>query len=168
VTLREIPQGGLCLSAFLVLRDYDNRFLIGKIDAEAPWDYLGALDRRRIEEHRNGWMLPSSHLIVHESPKDAALRIAREQLDLDELVLSEPKVISEVYPPKYFPDLDEHWDIEFIFSSVIPREKIPSRTKAFREIKMLDPRTTKRSEIARSHEDVLASAGIVLPPEISE
>ena len=87
VTLREIPLGGLCLSAFLVLRDEHDRFLMGKIDPDAPWDHLGALDRRRIEEHRKGWMLPSSHLIVHESPKDAAMRIAKEQLELDGLCL---------------------------------------------------------------------------------
>ena len=122
---------------------------MGKIDTEAPWDHLGALDPKRIELHRKGWMLPSSHLIVHESPREAATRIAKEQLDLDELALSEPKVVSEVYPPKYFPDIDEHWDIEFIFSSVIPKEEIPTKTSAFREIKMLDPRMTKKSEIAR-------------------
>jgi|SRR5579862_8724646 len=162
VTTKEIPLGGLCLSSFLLVRDKDGGVLAGKLDPEAPWDHIGALDSRRIEEHRTRWMLPSSHLIVHESPQDAAKRIAREQLEVGELVLSEPKVVSEVYPPKYFPEFNEHWDIEFIFSSVLEKEKIPLSTRAFKELKVLDPRVTKRSEIARSHEDVLASAGIVL------
>jgi len=162
MSLKEIPQGGLCLSAFLVIHDEDGRVLMGKIDTEAPWDHLGALDPQRIELHRSGWMLPSSHLIVHESPQAAAARIAKEQLELEDLVLSDPKVVSEVYPPRYFPDLHEHWDIEFIFSSILPKEKVLTKTRAFREIKMLDPRMTKRTEIARSHEDILASAGVVL------
>jgi len=162
MSLKEIPLGGLCLSVFLIIRDEDGGVLMGKIDPEARWDNLGALDPKRIELHRNGWMLPSSHLIVHESPQSAAMRISKEQLELDDLVLTDPKVVSEVYPPKYFPELNEHWDIEFIFSSFLPKEKIPSRTIAFREIKMIYPKMTKRSEISRSHEDVLASAGIVL------
>jgi len=105
-------------------------------------------------------MLPSSHLIVHESPQDAAARIALEQLELNDLVISEPKVVSEVYPPKYFPDFDEHWDLEFISFSSCDAERIPSRSRAFKELKLFE--TPKRSEIVRSHEDVLSSAGIEL------
>src|ERR1700693_1648788 len=80
MSLKQIPPGGLCLSAFLVIRDNRGKVLMGKLDPEAPWDHLGALDPKRIELHRSGWMLPSSHLIVHESPKSAAERIVKEQL----------------------------------------------------------------------------------------
>lgn len=135
---------------------------MGKIDPEAPWDHLGALDSARIQIHSKGWMLPSSHLIVHESPQSAAARIAREQLELNGLVISEPKVISEVYPPKYFPDLNEHWDLEFISFSSCDAKTMPSRSRAFKELRFLDPKTLKRSDISRSHEDILASAGIEL------
>jgi hypothetical protein len=162
MSLKEIPLGGLCLSVFLVLRDEIGSVLLGKIDPGAPWDYLGALDSQRIELYRKGWMLPASHLIVHESPHAAALRIAREQLELGEIALSDPRIVSEVYPPKYFPDFNEHWDLEFIFISILTKERVPSNTHAFKEIKMLDPKKTKRSEIARSHDDILASVGIDL------
>ncbi|HYB04737.1 MAG TPA: hypothetical protein VED17_09760 [Nitrososphaerales archaeon] len=165
MSLKEIPPGGLCLSAFLIIRDDSAKVLMGKLDPQAPWDHLGALDPKRIELHKKGWMLPSSHLMVHESPQDATRRIAREQLEMVTLTISEPKVVSEVYPPRYFSDLDEHWDIEFISFSRAEPKSIPSRSRAFLELKLIDPKSTKRSEIARSHEDILASAGIDLLPD---
>jgi len=162
LSLKEIPPGGLCLSVFLLVQDGSGKVLLGKIDPNAPWDHIGALDRERIEIHRKGWMLPSSHLIVHESPQDACKRIEMEQLELSDLVISDPKVVSEVYPPKQIPDLDEHWDIEFIFSATFEADKLPSRTKAFSELRLIDPKVVRRSEIARSHEDILTSVGIPL------
>lgn len=160
MSLKEVPLGGLCLSAFLIVRGHTGKMLMGKIDPEAPWDNLGALDPVRIKLHSKGWMLPSSHLIVHESPQDAMERIALEQLEITDLEITDPRVVSEVYPPKYFPDLNEHWDLEFISFAIT--DEVPKRTRAFRELQLLDPVTLKRSEIARSHEDVLASAGIIL------
>src|SRR5579871_1933995 len=159
ISLKEIPPGGMCLSAFLVVSDRENKsnVLMGRIDPSAPWDHVGALDPTRVEVHSKGWMLPSSHLIVHESPQDAARRIAVEQLDLGKIEISEPKIVSEVYPPKNFPELGEHWDLEFIFSRVIPN--MGKRSVAFRELRFIIPEETKRSEISRSHDDVLTSLG---------
>lgn len=162
MSLKEVPAGGLCLSVFLVVRNSLGGVLMGKIDPNAHWDQIGALDPTRIELHRKGWMLPSSHLIVHESPQSAARRIAAEQLELPELIISEPKVVSEVYSPRYFADLNDHWDVEFIFNSSSEGLNIPNRTGAFSELRMLDPTKLRRSEIARSHEDILASVGIQL------
>ena len=162
MSLKEIPLGGLCLSAFLIVRDSSGKVLMGKINTEAPWDHLGALDPARIELHRKGWMLPSSHLIVHESPQLALRRIGVEQLEMPVLSISEPIVISEVYRPRNFADSDEHWDIEFVSFALEEEDRVPSRTLAFSELRMLDPKMMKRGEIARSHEDILASAGIAL------
>jgi len=82
--MAEVPEGGVCISAFLVISDIENpnSALMGHLNPEAPWDHLGALDSSRIEIHSKGWMLPSSHLIVYESPQDAAKRILREQLEI--------------------------------------------------------------------------------------
>src|SRR6266508_4519593 len=84
----EIPEGGVCLSAFLIVAQagQPSRILMGHMNPEAPWDHIGALDPKRVEVHSRGWMLPSSHLIFLESPEDAARRLAREQLDLPDLV----------------------------------------------------------------------------------
>jgi len=153
------PEGGLCLSAFLIITDERNanRVLMGRLNTKAPWDHIGALDASRVEVHSKGWMLPSCHLLVFESPQEAAKRILREQLEFD-LVLSEPDVVSEAYTPKRFPDLPRHWDIEFIFKGKMSEDHIP-RPFAWSTLSFVNLNNTEKREIARSHEDILESAG---------
>jgi ADP-ribose pyrophosphatase YjhB (NUDIX family) len=157
--MKEIPEGGLCLSAFLVISRRNSReVLMGHLNPAAPWDHIGALDQSRIVAHSNGWMLPSSHLMVIESPQDAARRIIKEQLELEEdlIVLSDPIVVSEVYTPRRFPNLPNHWDIEFIFRGVC--DKLP-RSDAWSELKYLQLGKISRQDMARSHEDIVEYAG---------
>jgi len=62
-------------------------------------------------------MLPSSHLIFHESPDDAARRIAKEQLTsrISGLVPKwSPRSTAEALPRR-----PHHWDIEFLFHGEI-------------------------------------------------
>ncbi len=157
----EVPEGGLCLSAFLVLseRGRPDHVLLGHLDPAAPWDHIGALDASRTKAHSQGWMLPSSHLIVHESPDEAARRIAAEQLERRDLTFAEPRVVSEVYTPRRFPGLARHWDLEFIFRGEWPGGTAP-RAAAWTDLRFVDLATTPKSAIARSHEDVLESAGL--------
>ncbi len=160
-SLTEIPEGGVCLSAFLILTQAGkpSRILMGHMNPEAPWDHIGALDPKRVEVHARGWMLPSSHLIFLESPQDAARRIAREQLNLPDVELSGPQVVSEAYSPKRFPGTQHHWDIEFLFRGALATAQIP-RPAAWKELAFVDLRRTTKEEIARSHEDVIESAGL--------
>ena len=88
-----------------------------------------------------------------------ARRIAREQLDRPDLVLREPKVASDAYPPRRFPELGDHWDLEFIFFSSLLESELP-RPAAWKELRFLDLTTTPKTAVARSHEDVLESAGL--------
>ena len=39
----EVPEGGLCLSAFLVITDEQNSnsVLMGHLNPQAPWDHIG-------------------------------------------------------------------------------------------------------------------------------
>jgi len=160
-SITEIPAGGVCLSAFLIVTEagHPTKLLMGHMNPEAPWDDLGALDPSRVEVHSRGWMLPSSHLIFQESPGDAARRIAREQLDLPDLPLTGPLVVSEAYTPRRFPDAPKHWDIEFLFRGELPAAAVP-HSAAWAELAFVDLRRTAKSEIARSHEDVIESAGL--------
>ncbi len=162
----EVPEGGLCLSSFLVLSESSNpnSVLMGHLNPSAPWDHIGALDEKRVEIHSKGWMLPSSHLIIRESPQDAAVRIAKEQLGLENLRLGQPLVVSEVSTPKRFPDLPKHWDVEFIFLGTLEKGWV-SNSCAWKDLRFINPSTTKRSELARSHEDILESAGFKVGPQ---
>jgi ADP-ribose pyrophosphatase YjhB (NUDIX family) len=158
----EVPEGGLCLSAFLVITDTEktNSVLMGHLNPKAPWDHIGALDLSRVDVHSKGWMLPSSHLMVYESPQAAAKRILREQLEIDYPVLEGPQVVSETYTPRRFPNLPRHWDIEFIFKGEISKDRIP-KPYAWSNLSFVDLDSAKKSEIARSNEDILESAGLV-------
>jgi ADP-ribose pyrophosphatase YjhB (NUDIX family) len=160
IGMPEPPEGGLCLSAFLVITSEQNpnSVLMGHLNTKAPWDHIGALDSSRVEVHSKGWMLPSSHLLVYESPHEAAKRILKEQLEID-LALSGPDVRSETYTPKRFPNLPRHWDIEFIFKGKMSEHDTP-KPFAWSELAFVNLDTVKTTEIARSHEDILQAAGL--------
>lgn len=154
----QIPEGGLCLSSFLILTEGESRrVLMGRLNPDADWEEIGALDTDRVQTHSTAWMLPSSHLMVYESPQEAAMRVLREQLGIGHLELSDAKVVSEVGTPRRFPRLARHWDFEFIFRGKIVDGSTPKHD-AWRELRFIDL-TTDRGEIARSHDEVLESAG---------
>ncbi len=162
-SVTEIPPDGLCLSAFLLVTESRHpRFvLMGHMNPGAPWDHIGALDPSRVEIHRHGWMLPSSHLMFKEGPEEAARRIAREQLDLPTLNLSPAGVFSEVYAPRRFAGQGEHWDLEFLYRATLPGGRLP-RPTAWSELRFVDTETAGKADIARSHEEILAHAGLPL------
>ncbi len=158
--ISKIPKDGFCISVFLIVRQKDRprRVLMGKLNPEASWDHFGALTPDRIEAHSHGWMLPSCHLLYGESPHDAARRVAREQLGLDDqLELSEPKVYSEVYEPKRYSGANQHWDLEFVYEAYLQSEFLNQQTpKAWRKLEFIDIDSLGRSEYARSHEDIVS------------
>ena len=155
----EIPEGGLCLSSFLVITEGDSdRVLMGHLDPKARWDHIGALDSGRATIHSEGWMLPSSHLMLYESPQEAAEWILKEQLGLEHLKLSPAMVVAEVGTPRRFPALSQHWDFEFIFRGRAPKGVRPEND-AWKELRFVDLKEVGRKEIARSHDEVLENAG---------
>ncbi|MEM0117731.1 MAG: NUDIX domain-containing protein [Conexivisphaerales archaeon] len=156
--MHEVPQGGMCLSAFLVLTKRRGEVLMGKVNPQADWAKIGALDSKRLNWFKDGWMLPSSHLILYESPQDAAKRIAREQLGLEDIKLDQLKVVSEVYDNPRFPDRKNHWDIEFIFTGSLERE-LQSFPDVWTELRFVDLNKEPRSSIVRSHDDIIQYSG---------
>ena len=150
--IKEIPDGGFCISVFVIIskKQSPNQVLMGRLNREAQWDHLGALYPEMVDRHSKGWMLPSSQLIFGESPHDAARRILLEQLGLTDQKLENPRVFSEVYGPS------NHWDLEFLFLG--ERDRAPTHA-AWKELKFVDLTNTKKDEIARFHEDILAHVG---------
>ncbi len=156
----QVPPDGLCLSAFVVLSSTERPsfVLLGKIDPAAPWDHLGSLDPTRVEAWKDRWMLPASHLLLLESPQDAAGRILRELVGLSSVPLEGPKVISEVYTPERHPTARQHWDLEFIFQGKVPERSV-RRNQAWRELEFVDTRSLENEDLARTHGDILGHAG---------
>ena len=159
-SIHEIPSGGFCLSAFLVVSPdgEPSRVLLGRIDPKADWGSIGGLDAARVEAHRHGWMLPSSQLLYGEGPDAAARRILHEQLRDLPVRLGEPRVYSEVYVPRRFPDAKDHWDLMFVYLGLTRAPPTPPLAP-WERLEFVDVGRAKASEFSRSHEDVLALAG---------
>jgi ADP-ribose pyrophosphatase YjhB (NUDIX family) len=150
--MNTVPEGGMCISAFLVISKKGGQgdVLMGRINKNAEWDNIGALDGKRVERFASGWMLPSSHLILFETPEGAARRILREQLGIRNQALDGPLAFADTS------GTSNHWDIGFIFTG--ERESAPSNA-AWDELKFVQVAKLKRDEIVRSQLDVLAYAG---------
>jgi ADP-ribose pyrophosphatase YjhB (NUDIX family) len=150
--MKEIPVGGFCISAFVIISKTNSseQVLVGRINKKVPWDHLGALDPERVERHSKGWMLPSSALMIGESPKEAAERILKEQLGVADQPLDGPFVFSEVYGPT------RHWDLEFLFLG--KRDNVPCN-EPWSELKFGDFTKTRKEDMVRGHEDILAHVG---------
>jgi hypothetical protein len=100
-------------------------------------------------------------IVVPQSPvSDGAKRVGIPGPS-GRYVWTGPQFVSEVYPPRRFPNAGTHWDLEFLFRGTVPTRELPS-TGAWSELRFVDLRTTPKTEIVRSHEDVLASAGLPL------
>lgn len=153
-----LPEGGMCLSAFLILWKNNRRnVLLGKVNKDYDWIPIGALDEESAQRASNRWMLPSSHLLLYESPRSGAKRILKEQLGLENQELDGPIVFSEVYDaPKL--DIKDHWDMEFVFTSEVKGD-LPPNHEPWSRLEFVDVSTLKDSDFTRSHQDILVEAG---------
>src|SRR5271154_854634 len=134
--MSSVPEGGLCISAFLVIskKGEERQVLMGRLNKNAEWDHLGALDGKRRERFASGWMLPSSHLILFETPEGAARRILREQLAIRNQALDGPLAFADTS------GTSNHWDVGFIFTG--EREAAPSNA-AWDELKFVEVDSVK-------------------------
>ena len=153
--MSEVPKDGFCLSSFVLLVNSQGRVLMGKLNPDYAWDHIGAIDEERKRRHSAGWMLPSSHLMLNESPQAAAGRIISEQLGLEGIELGPPAVYSETYSSDRFA-LAGHWDLEFVFTG---RHEEKVSHNAWRELDYVDPNAPE-GQFARNHQDILKNAGL--------
>jgi hypothetical protein len=153
--------GGFCLSSFLLLSEEGRptTVLVGRINPDGPWDHLEGMDAERIEAHRHGWHLPASHLLLRETPDASSRRILDEMLGGGRPTLEPARVLSEVYTPRRFPETHNHWDISFLYRGTWhgPAPRVPS---VWTELRFVDVTSARRSEFARSHEELLEQVGL--------
>ncbi|MGA9839144.1 MAG: hypothetical protein WBE40_03470 [Thermoplasmata archaeon] len=159
-----VPQDGLCLNVFLVLRStrHPDRVLLGRLDPTAPWEELSALGPDRLARLAGHWLLPASQLLFFESPDDAARRIAREQLETELPSLGVPRIFSEAYSRPAPEGRDPHWDIHFVYPLPWPGAETV-RAKPWKELAFLDARRIPRPDFGRNHGDILDLLGPPAP-----
>ena len=153
-----LPDDGMCLSAYLLLSPEGDpsRVLLGRPDPSGPWAAIGAMGRRRVEAI-DAWMLPSCHLMLFEGPREAAGRIAREQLGLERVALHGPEVFSEAYH-RGGARRDPHWDLQFLFRGTLG--PTPPSAPAWTELAFIDARALPETAFARGQGDILRLAGL--------
>lgn len=157
-----VPTDGMCLNCFLVLMAPDDprRVLLGRIAPDPRWDALGGLDPGRASRVGNRWMLPSSQLLLFESPDEAAHRLGTELLGIDLPTLEGPRVFSDTYRRADSAGEDPHWDVQFVFTGRGPLG--PPTHPLWRELAYVPVHETPRAEFARNQGDVLELVGF--PP----
>ena len=106
-------------------------------------------------------MLPSSQLLLFESPHEAARRIAREQLEAELPPIETAEFFSEAYPSRQHPAGDPHWDFHFVYGVRWPTASAP-RATPWRELAFVDLDRLRSEEMARLQGDVLALVGLPL------
>jgi ADP-ribose pyrophosphatase YjhB (NUDIX family) len=156
-----VPEDGLCISTFLVFkpRGRPDQALLGRINADGPWAHIGGLDASRAKDWSIGWMLPSSQLLYYESPEESARRIAREQLGIELGKVPVPLLMSDSdQRPRAAPG-DLHWDMGFVYV-IDDHSGPPPRHPAWTDLRFIEVAKTRRQDYVRSHQDVLALAGM--------
>ena len=159
-----LPTDGMCLSTFLLLSapGHPREVLVGRVAPSPKWRRIGALGIDRIKRFQDGWMLPSSHLMLFESPSDAARRIAEEQLGVKELELSGPLVVSDPYARDQAAGADPHWDLHFIFRAAL-RGGIPAPRDLWTELRFVDARVAPAEGFVRAHGDIIRMGDALSP-----
>jgi hypothetical protein len=155
-----VPDDGLCLNAFLILSPPNDasKVLLGMVDPKSPWREIGGVTAQRLAGLSTRWMLPSRQLFLFESPQEAARTILREQLELDGIELEGPSVFSEAWTRPAPAGTGQHWDIHFVFRGRWPEGR-ELRASPWSKLEFHDPSRLDRSEVGRSHTDVLGLAG---------
>lgn len=156
-----VPSDGMCLSAYLVVRppSDERKVLLGRLDPSAEWLEVGGLTPDRVRSIGDRWMLPSCHLLLLESPDDAARRIAREQLASELPRVEGLSVHSEGYRRPGETEGDPHWDLQFVYRVRWSSDR-PPVAPVWRELAFRDLDRLPREEIARAQGDVLDLVGL--------
>ncbi len=157
----DVPKGGTCISAFLVLRGNDG-ILVGKMTKPEVWIekfYVGEMFAPQYVSS-DKWILPASHLEYGEKPDDAAMRILTHQVGVGEGNLEFRQVQSHLRPSPTDPEA-VHWDICFVYEGAL-KDKV-ERPEWFSELRFVKPQDLTSDDFTRGHGDVLKEYGVLKP-----
>lgn len=157
--LMHTPEAGVCLSAFIVAHQ-GNSILIGRPRGHDAWPEKGGYPKwQALELEKQGvWLLPATHLLMEESPDQAAERIAHEWAGLK----GPPRFLmaqSHLRPVGLWnPKLKgNHWDICFVYE-LRPRGSF-SLKPWWSEMRFAPFSEIRGIKFGRGHRDILEEAG---------
>lgn len=157
--LIHVPPAGLCLSAFVLVRNRRGDVLFGRPRPHRNWPEKGGVGVWRIREleRDNAWTLPATHLLMGEDPEHAAKRIARTWAGLSN---PRPRLVgvdSAQLPSSGWTGRGRwrrrvhHWAIGFVYE--LRASRTPRLDPGWSELRFF-PRAQLRSlRIGREHRD---------------
>jgi hypothetical protein len=159
--LIHVPPGGLCLSAFVLIRNRKGEVLFGRPRVDRAWPDQGGVGMWRVREFvRSGeWELPATHLLMEEDPARAAQRIARSWGGLPKSTPTLVAVDSSRSPSGSWVGSGRnrrrvyHWMIGFVYELRTARKPRPFRGWA--ETKFVPLNELGALTIGRGHRDFL-------------
>jgi ADP-ribose pyrophosphatase YjhB (NUDIX family) len=159
-----VPRGGVCLSAFLIVRNRRGDVLFGRPQPHSTWPERGCLPRWRVDEiNRNEeWILPASHLMMAESPDRAARRIAREWAGLPHAKLRFIGIDSSQFPMGGRVGRGRtrrrvyHWTLCFLYEA--RSERSPRPSPKWKVLTFIPKKRIRGLRIGRFHRDVLLAS----------
>ena len=153
------PPGGFCLSVFLFVRRAGG-VLVGRMAESPRWETEWAPNLRLYDAPMRGaafaaLRFPATYLRVGEAPRDAALRIWRDQLGFTEPPdLSPVLVLSEAGPSRRHPGND-HWDVVFHYEAMPPNDF--AKPPHWATLEMRPVSSLAKEDFAMSHGEMLSA-----------
>jgi len=150
--LRHPSNAGVCLSVFVVARRGDS-VLLCRPHANDAWPRKGGYPKHLAVqlEKEKAWLLPATHLLMEESPDNAAQRITREWAGLE----GNPHFVMIQSHLRRRRD-GNHWDLCFVYE-LISRRNL-KRKPWWSEMRFIPFREVRKMKIGRGHKDILEEA----------
>lgn len=147
------PKGGACISSFVVVVRNES-ILLGKVGDEKTWTERWSLPIWKPEPWRGKWVIPGSHLLYGEHPTEAAHRVMREQLNIQEYELNFVNLLSY--------ESGRHWDLCFMYKGSVEDEI--ATPPWFSNLEFLRLKEVKLEELGRNHGDLLDYRTLIKEP----
>jgi ADP-ribose pyrophosphatase YjhB (NUDIX family) len=159
--LMHVPVAGVCLSAFVIVRNRKGDILLGRPRPHPAWAEKGCLPRFRVQElvQQKAWILPASHLMVEEAPEMAARRICRDWAGLRG---ADPKLIAidssrmatgrSTGSGRNRRPLN-HWAVGFVYE--VRTDHPPAPAPWWSETKFIPRASLRTTRIGRAHRDII-------------
>lgn len=113
-----IPEAGLCLSSFAVVRR-GTEVLLGRAREHPRWaaewaPNFAAYDREERAREWETWRFPATFLYEGEHPDEALGRVLRDQLRTHEFMADPVQIYAFYDPSDWFPGKN-HYDLCFVY-----------------------------------------------------
>lgn len=155
-----VPRGGVCLSVFLFVRNRAGKILLGRPRLHRDWPEKGCLPTWRLRPlvREGRWILPASHLLMHEAPDHAARRVLRDWGGGSGRALRLVSVESEVFGPG--PKVGRsrrasppHWAVAFLYECRTDAK--PRLARGWSELRFVPLDAPYPVPIGRDHADLI-------------